>query len=128
MRLPPSIDDILARIALPGAIRRIDDQRPAFHAPLIDDRRLAYFLADEAADPVRLVESLNHSVTAAGFEMEYCERNHFFYRGPLGALHLHLDSSPEGMSARFDASGRPVEVAQTWHRIPAGRFVITFAV
>lgn len=128
MTSPRSIDDILACIALPGVVIRIDDERPAFHTPMVDDHRLAYFLAGEGCDPVRLVESLDHSLTAAGFELEYCEKNDFYYRGPLGNLQLHLDSSPDGMSARFDVSGRPVEVSQTWHHIPAGRLVITFAV
>lgn len=127
MRPKQSIDRILDRVSLPETLTRIEDERPAFHVPIVDDRRLAYYLVEEGADPLRVVEALNLSVVEAGFRMEYCEKNDFYYRGALGNLHIHLDASPEGMSARFDLSGKPVEVTQTWHHIPAGRLVITFA-
>jgi hypothetical protein len=124
----PSIDAILDQIALPEALTRIEDERPAFHVPIVDDRRLAYFLVVEGADPLRVVEEINLGVTEAGFRMEYCEKNDFYYRGSSVSLAVRLDGSPEGMSARFDPTGKPIEVTQTWHHIPAGRLVVTFAI
>lgn len=123
-----SIDAVLACMSLPGIVARIDDQRPAFHAPVVDDSRYAYFLVEAGTDPIELVTALDECVSAVGFVMDYCEKNNFLYRGPLGTLLVHLDNAPHGMSARFDITGRPVEVAQTWHRIPAGRLVVTFSV
>jgi hypothetical protein len=123
-----SIEALLEAIDLPEALSRIDEQRPAFHTPVIDDRRLAYYLMREGADPVRLVEALDLAITAAGYALEYCERGDFYYSGPSGNLCFRLDGSPEGLSARMDARGRPVEVSRTWHDIPAGRVVVTFAI
>jgi hypothetical protein len=123
-----SIEELLERIALPEGLRRIEGQRPAFHTPVIDDRRLAYYLMEEGGDPVRLVEALDAAITEAGYALEYCERSDFFYSGPMGNLCFRLDGSPEGLSARMDAQGRPVEVTRTWHQIPAGRVVVTFAI
>jgi hypothetical protein len=123
-----SIEDLLEAIALPDALSRIDEQRPAFHTPVLDDRRLAYYLMDEGGDPVRLVEALDEAMTEAGYSLEYCERSDFFYSGPMGNLCFRLDGMPDGLSARLDARGRPVEVTRTWHDIPAGRVVVTFAI
>lgn len=128
MKPKHSINRILERFSLPDSLMRIEDERPAFHEPIVDDRRLAYYLVEEGADPLRVVEAVNLCITEAGFQMEYCEKNDFYYRGPMGNLHLHLDASPEGMSARFDPAGRPIEITQTWHHIPAGRLVVTFAI
>lgn len=123
-----SIDSILERFSLPESLTRIEDERPAFHEPIVDDRRLAYYLVQEGADPLRVVEAVHLSVTDAGFRLEYAEKNDFYYRSSIGSLHLHLDASPEGMSARFDLAGKPLEVTRTWHHIPAGRLVLTFAI
>lgn len=126
--VPVSIEDILKTIELPATLRRIEDERPAFHLPVVDDRRFAYYLAEAGVDPVRLVEALDGCILRAGYVLEYCERMDFFYSGAAAGLRFSLDSSPEGSSAKFDSIGRPVEVTRTWHHIPAGRLVVTFAI
>lgn len=119
------IDRLLALVELPEVLDRIQDERPAFHEPR-DDARIAHYLAREGADAFDLTQLLAERVLAAGFEMELCERNEFFYTHGDNDLAVSIDAATDSVTHRFDHTGRERGSQKTWATIPTGRIVVTF--